>query len=800
MPAPFWGHLGYTPELLSQMLMATEAREAEKYTAGLEYELGREQIEAQRAYQQETLGWLREQAEQKALQPVFKEINGSLLRIDAAGEVTEAWRAPEPPFSDFDANKIIMTKEGEIIWTPRTILDREQRLVEESTGQVLTESEDLITTPYHIIGIKGGVPYSYAPAVPTIPGTHIRVDEKGIIEFLDDETGEIVDTYIPTGLPAATMAEMIEAMAAKAGVQVEREKAEAVERVEWGKIRSKERIAEAQVQATLAGYDTQLVIAQGGWELGKYGIDVTASTAAALRLSNERIEQIKATLTQRALDIKEKYGLDDLALKKYLGEMGFEVQLTGIQAGERVGMAKIAMQKYGIDIGAAIAADDRESAKFIALNRMAIDERIAREANLKDWQIAQIQVAVDYAQIEATKEGYRLKKEIADAANLTEQQRILINKYLTEIGLDLKRELGWGKLELDELLGLMGLKIRKYEAGYVPQTMQEALDFQDRKERIEARYAPLTTPNIMNVEDAEAWRAYETGLQTWLETAKTNEKIRYWESTRNRIDLLKEQAYVVAQSEGLEALSDWGRYLLDLPEEPIDVKREQDWKYKKMELQFEFSQNTPKEKRKALEEVWADAINFVKQKSGLFTILDPSIQRDDWAATLTVYKGLLMERLGFTAEQAEQHVSLIGQPLAGYLTAPEMVLPGETPAEGGALSPKLSEMLEDISGKPVLPLPVIPPGAGKYAPTKKEEAGPPVTKGSSWWRDWFVEGFKAGGDTRTIKWIQEQLISEGHTKVVATGKWDKNTERAFRTSWNRGKISQMLKGTVEGGW
>jgi len=679
-----------------------------------------------------------------------------------------------------------------LAYVPETeVLKAGDRLVQTDTGKILTEAEETWQSDFHIIGRKGDK-FFYGLKVPIPKGTYAKPDPNtGYIDFYDKTTNKLVDTYIPGR--AATLAEMMEAGARATEAKAKAAEVQAVERVEWEKIKSKERIVDVQVQATLKGQDTQLLIAQGGWEITKYGIDVKAETATALRMSNERIENVKAVLTQKALDIKEKYGLDDLALRKYLGDRGFEIELTSVQAKERVGMARMAMDKYGIDVGAAIAADDRESAKFIALNKMSIQEKIAKEANLKDWQIVQLQVGVDYAQIEATKEGYRIKKEIADAANLTEQQRIKINKYLTEIGLDLQRELGFEKIELDRLLGLLGLEVEKYKAGYVPQTMEDVLELKEGKERIEARYAPLTTPNMMNKEDAEDWRADEAAIEAWLEGAKTDEKIKYWEATREPLDLLKEQAYMVAQSGGLNSLNDWGRYLLGLPEEPIDKKREEDWKYKKMQLWYEYTLNSPKEQREALERIWGDALKFVRQKSGLFTILDPSIQRDEWAATLTIYKGLLMERLGFTSEQADEHTATVASPLAEYVTAPETQLPGQAPRER-ALSPKLSDLLEGISGKPIRPLTIVPPGA---PPTK---AGPPTTKDSAWWRDWFVAGFKAGGDARTVKWIQQQLIEEGQTKVQATGVWDKNTERAFRTSWNRGKISQMLKGTVEEGW
>jgi len=115
----------------------------------------------------------------------------------------------------------------------------------------------------------------------------------------------------------------------------------------------------------------------------------------------------------------------------------------------------------------------------------------------------------------------------------------------------------------------------RYKVGYVPQSAEEALAYEDAKAQIEASYAPYTSPNDMNIGDAEAWLAYEAGIELFVDKGKTDEKIRY-ENMKARAgrtpeDILKQRAISMM---GIPEGAGLGRELLELPLEELGLERE----------------------------------------------------------------------------------------------------------------------------------------------------------------------------------------------------------------------------------
>jgi len=292
-------------------------------------------------------------------------------------------------------------------------------------------------------------------------------------------------------------------------------------------------------------------------------------------------------LVQESAYYEMEYEQEDRKIKATI--FGIEVQSKGYDAIEY----KADIEKYIAD-----KAYDR------VIDVELIKQDIQDSANLTEIEKQQLINKAEALKVEATdrrtdallvgydveKYGHDIKRYIADVGydeTMDEadiRRDIQNSKNATDIEKqELIRELGvltneskerMSKAEIEA--GDRKLVTQRYVAGYTPQSAEEALSYVEAKARIEAKYDPYTTPNMMNEPDAKAYIAYEAGLDLFVTEGETTQKIRFEiakaRAAKSPEDLLKETS--IKMMEITEA-GELGRALLEVPITETGIAGEQ---------------------------------------------------------------------------------------------------------------------------------------------------------------------------------------------------------------------------------
>jgi|GEM_PF-5756901 len=734
MPAPYWGYLSPEREELTDALMRAQARQMEAQTRQTEVQTGLAEM----------LGG-----------------GGGIQRVGAAPSETDLryesaqLELMKPTYEKVDENWYV-------------------HYSGEPTANLIAASPNTYETDYEIIERHPSGEVERIPKIAPEPGEYmVRNDMTGDFVFYDKRTNDVSRILYNTDFKASSKAEMIGAYADQ---QIAGAKEKEVEQDFWVAIQGLENernknaftlaIAQMGDITERRGQDIQFVMSQNEnltdkWIAqfsGQIDLARIASTEKVAQwgiTSREKIAGVQAAIQMGFLEVDRgrlifsKYAADKLDLR--------ERELAGLNRGLEVWKTEIlaGLQQQGIDIEKFNALTERME----ALTGVEQTKLIQRKQNL-DFVLGQAGIDL---------RGKELNLNTA---------KFEFEKFST------LEELGFKKENL--AVAKEGLVLKWYEVGYVAQTKEEAWELFEGQEKIKAMYAPYTQPNMMNEDHVYEWLWRETGIDLFMEGARTDEKIRF-ETAQRGIDMtpedvLKWGALSTIQTDGIDALSDFTKNLLFNTQETMDERRMAELEQFKAEKKYEHQFKDPKEQLDALHVAFNDAARMVETGSGFFLNYAPEIQRNEAAATAACFKDILENWLGYSPDEAAGIATF--QNLGEFLEAPTFAV-----GEGPTLSEELlgyKEAIGAVSGVPQQPLPFTPPSLP--TPLKGEKMS------SSDWREWYVGGF-SGSSAATVRSVQEDLVGKGFLRQEdITGLWDDKTAKAFRQAWNKGQLEYKLEG------
>lgn len=295
----------------------------------------------------------------------------------------------------------------------------------------------------------------------------------------------------------------------------------------------------------------------------------------------------ESELAQPSAYYEMEYEQEDRRIK--VKQFGHEVQSKGYDVAE-----------YGYDVEKYVA--DKAYDRVIDVERIKQD--IQDSVNLTAIEKQQLINKAEALKVEATdrrtdallvgydieKYGYNIRKYVADVGyDETIDGNMIIR--------DIQNSKNATDIEKQELISLASKlsdesaerrntatieasdrksATQRYVAGYVPQSAEEAIAYVEHKAKVEAKYDPYTTPNMMNEDDAREWLEDVAAIDLFTEKGKTDEKIRF-ENMKARAakspeDLLKETAM---QMMPITEAGELGRALLEVPITEAGVAGEQ---------------------------------------------------------------------------------------------------------------------------------------------------------------------------------------------------------------------------------
>ena len=178
-----------------------------------------------------------------------------------------------------------------------------------------------------------------------------------------------------------------------------------------------------------------------------------------------------------------------------------------------------------------------------------------------------------------TIDGNMIIRDIQNSKNATDKEKQELIALTSQLSDESAERRNTATIEASD----RKLVADRYVKGYVPQSAEDALAYVRAKARIEAQYAPFTTPNMMNEPDARDYVAYTAGLELFVEKGKTDEKLRFEfgkaRATQTPEDLLMGTAVrMMEMTEGAEL----GRRLLELPLTK-EIREREEFEFKETE-------------------------------------------------------------------------------------------------------------------------------------------------------------------------------------------------------------------------
>jgi len=527
MPAPYWGYIDPQREELQNALLRAQIRQMETQT-GLAEELGaqgRAGVGAGvrgGAVEDDSLQWEQLEFQREQLKEQTELAKAQQLILER--KMTLAEEEAQAPFQ-MGLGEILLSAQGEPMVVPGTQV--EGAWIDPLTGE-----------PRYQAPIVAGLEETVLrPGEGVMKAPQVKIGSATLIT----PSGEVIYSEPETSVSGAEM------------IVTNRATGEVINRIDISQV---PKGFEPQVDAKGNLYVTNL----------DTGESELASPSAYYEMEYEQEDRkIKATIF--GIEVQSK-GYDVIEYKadieKYIADKAYD----------RV-----------IDVER-IKQDTQDSANLTAIEKQQlVNKAEALKVEATDRRTDALLVGYDIE-----KYGHDIKKYIADVGydeTMDEadiRRDIQNSKNATDIEKqELIRELGvltneskerMSKAEIEA--GDRKLITQRYTAGYMPQTAEEAIAYVTLKAQVEAKYDPFTTPNMMNVDDAEAWLSYKAGIDLFTEKGKTDEKIRFElikaRAAKSPEDLLKETS--IKMMEITEA-GELGRALLEVPITEAGIAGEQ---------------------------------------------------------------------------------------------------------------------------------------------------------------------------------------------------------------------------------
>lgn len=455
MPAQFLGQYGFGPQRLSSMLQGLEAEESERKRMAAQLSIERARQKAQSAQlklQEEQFEWTKEEADkartfeaQQAEQEQLSTLLGQQME-----QQTEMAELYAPDFMQV-GNAVIRTNRAtgeatEVAYIPEgVVLEYGQRLVEKSSGEVMTESEDIMQDQFHIYGIRGGEIVSRGRKFDIPEGFVGKYTPEGAVDVFNLDTGEFKERILTTEPAKATMAQMIEAEAKKQEVEydyvVGMADIRAAKEMNWATLDSNERIEAArEVGKDLdRALDEDMVTIEKGKlvldrdkmiqkartdeerdQVDKYIADLQAKTT-------ENVEQLRLTLGYAELDTATFIERIKAASKEKVAwwEIKSDVDIATLD--RAVALKAVQVTAKGLEVKMAVAT----------LLEMGLNERAELGRNLtaelaaNTYKLGELDFAVRMRAVDVTEEKIRVTAQTARLLDLSETERANLDRRLT---------------------------------------------------------------------------------------------------------------------------------------------------------------------------------------------------------------------------------------------------------------------------------------------------------------------------------------------------------------------------------
>lgn len=523
MPATFWGHLDPEREELRNALLRAQTRQMETQTSLAEMLGAQQQQQMQQQgmeddeFQWEELEFKKEQLKQET------ELNKAQQLLLGRQMTLKEEEAQRPV--QMGLGEMLLSPEGEPMVTPGTQIGG--ALVDPLTGEPMYEApitaglEQTVIRPDTGEVLKVGMVKTPKGSIVTTTGEEIYTEPEVVVEgaeviILDPGTGDIINRIDVAQVPRGF------------DIKVDQQGNVYSASLDTGEV---ELVQESQY------YEQEYKYRERALKVQQFGIEVE-SKGYDVELHGMNLE---AHITQKGYD-------RDIDVQLIKQDIQDSVNLTAIEKQQLMNRA---------DELAGEVTDRRTEAMLVGYDVDKYGHDIRRYA-----------ADVGY---DETIDGNMIIRDIQaskSASDIQKQELIALTTELSDQSAERRNtatiEAGDRKLVAD-----------RYLKGYVFETAEEALAYTEAKARIEAKYDPYTTPNMMNRVDAEAWLSYKAGIDLFVEKGKTDEKIRFEfgkaRASQTSEDLLKgTAARMMEMTEGAEL----GRQLLELPLEELELERD----------------------------------------------------------------------------------------------------------------------------------------------------------------------------------------------------------------------------------